>query len=296
MGVCIKSLKLSVAALSLCTSAYAQDASPSSQSPPQSCLDALETPAKWVACALEADPGSEESLLAYSNLGAQAFFNQDFESAGRYFDMSTPSDGGESYLDTFAHALRASTYWRVGEDKKAQTHAKFAYNWIEKNQIGPLKDTPFSNDLLEPVLEVLVPVMTYLSMPEAGEALARYQSLPLTSLTTASRRAGVLSSVGAYDAALVYSARAVSGQPDNPVYLINHCNLLTKMDLPETAISFCTSAVEIEPENAEFRFTKALTLAALHQCDAAWTEQSKARTLDPGYPLFEEELPCQDIK
>jgi Flp pilus assembly protein TadD len=279
---------IALAALALGSIAFA-----GAQETQSACQRANQDPSLWVQCAIEAEPGSTESLLAHSHLGAQAFFNQDFKSASRYFDMSTPADGGEFALDTFEHALRASTYWRVGEDAKAKNHAQFAYNWIVKNQIGPSKKIEFTDDLLEPALEVLVPVMTFLEMEPAIDATTRYQSLPLESLTKAARRASVLGSVGAFDAALLYSTKAVTGQPENPVYLNDHCNLLTRMDLAETAISFCEAALDISPDNAEMRFTYALTLADLKKCDEAWNEQNRAIDLAPNVALFKEIIPCE---
>lgn len=267
-------------------------ASENTPSIPQPCLEAFDAPEKWVECARQADPGSQASMLAYSNIGAQAYFNGDYQSAARFFDLSTPADGGPNSLDAYAHALRASTYWRVGENSKAGNHAKFSYRWIKEGQLGAGKNVPLDNDLLEPLLEVLVPVSVHLDIAEADDILQRYQTLPIGSLMDAARRAGVLASIEQFEAALIYSATVVSGQPENPLFLSSHCLLLTRMGRAEKGISFCESALELDPKNPDIFFNKAMTLAALGKCQEAWDAQTKAQQLAPRHPVFEDILEC----
>lgn len=279
-------------AMALSSSAFAQESNASAPNTPQSCVDAFETPSKWVECATEADPGSEASMLAYSNIGGQAYFNEDYQSAARFFDLSTPADGGADQLDAYAHALRASTYWRVGEDSKARNHAKFSYRWIKEGKLGGKTQIIFDDELLEPVLEVLVPVTAHLDTPEANDVLQKYQSLPISSLMDAARRAGVLSNIEEFDAALIYSAKVVSGQPDNPIFLSSHCLLLTRMGLAEKGLPFCEAALEKSPKNANIHFNKAIAYVMLGQCQAAWDAQTKAQQLAPKHPLFDDILQC----
>ncbi|MFC7292028.1 tetratricopeptide repeat protein [Hirschia litorea] len=291
-----------IAAYMLPHSAFAQAQAPqtdteeSTTAIPQPCLEAFDAPEKWVECARQADPGSQASMLAYSNIGAQAYFNGDFQSAARFFDLSTPADGGPNSLDAYAHALRASTYWRVGENKKAANHVKFSYRWIKENQLGAGKNITLDEELLEPLLEVLVPVSAHLDLPEADDILHRYQTLPIGSLMDAARRAGVLASIEQFEAALIYSATVVSGQPENPLFLSSHCLLLTRMGRPEKGISFCESALELDPKNPDIFFNKAMTLAALGKCQEAWDAQTKAQQLAPRHPVFEDILECSAAK
>ncbi|ACT57978.1 tetratricopeptide repeat protein [Hirschia baltica] len=259
---------------------------------PESCILAFDEPLKWVDCASEANPGSEASMLAYSNLGGQAYFNEDYQSAARFFDLSTPADGGKEQLDAYAHALRASTYWRTGQDSKARNHAEFAYYWIKSGILGSASQIKLDDELLEPVLEILVPVTSHLNTPNANEILKKYQSLPISSLMDAARRAGVLSNIEEFDAALIYSAKVVTGQPDNPLFLSSHCLLLTRMGLADKGLPFCDAALEIEPKNPNTHFNKAIAFATLGKCDEAWDAQTKAQNLAPRHPLYDNILEC----
>ncbi|WP_018997631.1 hypothetical protein [Hirschia maritima] len=259
---------------------------------PQSCLEAFENSMKWIACASEADPGSEASMLAYSNLGSQAYYNGDFQSAARFFDLSTPADGGAKQLDAFAHALRASTYWRIGADTKAKNHAKFSYDWVKSGKLGGVTQIELDNELLEPLLEVLVPVTAYLNTPEANDVLKRYQSIPLSSLMDAARRAGVLANIEEFDAALIYSAKVVAAQPDNPLFLSSHCLLLSRMGRAEKGLPFCKSALEKDANNPNFQFNTALVSATLGKCEDSLKSQTKAQQLAPRNPLYNEVIEC----
>ncbi len=263
---------------------------------PESCVEAFDDPSKWVDCAQQADPGTQASMLAYSNIGGQAYFNQDYQSAARFFDLSTPADGGADQLDAYAHALRASTYWRVGEDTKARNHAEFAHRWIKENKLGGNTDIELDEELLEPVLEVLVPVTAHLNTQNATDILKQYQALPISSLMDAARRAGVLSSIEEFDAALLYSAKVVSGQPDNPLFLSSHCLLLTRMGLAEQGLPFCKIALEQDDKNPNIHFNEALAYTSLGKCDEAWEAQTRAQKLAPRHPLFDNILECENAK
>ncbi len=291
------SILLSVAAsITIAGVALAQESEPSQQNQdiPQSCQQAFDQPEYWTACAREVDPGSQLSMMAYSNLGAQAFANGDIASAARFFDLSTPADGGPDLLDAYSHALRASAYWRTGQDKKARNHAAFAMRWINEGVLGGGRDIELDDELLVPLLEVLAPVMVSLDMPEADHVLEKFENLPVKTLMDGARRAGLLAAIGAYDAALVFSAEIVSAQPDNTLFLTSHCDLLTRMGEAKDGLPYCQKALELEPENADIHFATARALGAIGNCAEADTAQDKARELAPKSPLYVDPVTCAE--
>ena len=299
MAAMFKSCSLAIALFTLITNANLALAQSkpidNNNGVPQSCIDAFEDSMRWIACASEADPGSEASMLAYSNLGSQAYYNGDFQSAARFFDLSTPADGGSKQLDAFAHALRASTYWRIGADTKARNHAQFSYEWIKSGQLGGITQIELDDEMLEPLLEVLVPVTAYLNTPDANDILKRYQAIPLSSLMDAARRAGVLANIEEFDAALIYSAKVVAAQPDNPLFLSSHCLLLSRMGRAEKGLPFCKSALEKDANNANSQFNTALVSATLGLCSESRRAQTKAQQIDPRNPLFNEIIECNAV-
>ncbi len=105
-------------------------------------------------------------------------------------------------------------------------------------------------------------------------------------------RAGTLETLGDLAGALVESKQVVDHQPDNPVFLNNHCYILVRMNRALEALPYCERAVASAPTIPEARHSYASVLAAVGQCEAAETQLAEARRLRVDDPLYRQPLTC----
>lgn len=243
----------------------------------------------WNACA-QAAQGTLLELLAYANLGTQAFLAGDIEAAIQHYDRSTPA-AGEGVFDAFLHAHRASAFSKAGRTQDAREDAQRAVSWLNSDTPG-YNFGPWEPEMRRYVLEYILPVMYANDLPDTDAFIGEYLSYPIQSWVDLSNAASLMLELDRLDEALALSSQAVSAQPQQAAVLNNHCYILTLRGQYQEAVGFCDRAVAAWPDQPAFRHSYAQALAGAGRCEDAQQQLSEARMLAPSVVRYSEPLSC----
>ena len=283
--ILITALNLGVLALSgLLVTAQVEDQS-GTDTPPECRSETVD----WNACA-QAAQGTLLELLAYANLGTQAFMAGDIETAIQHYDRSTPA-AGEGIFDAFLHAHRASAFFKAGRTQDAVQDAQRAVSWLNSDTPG-YNFGPWEPEMRRYVLEHILPVIYANDMPDTDAFIDEYLSYPMQSWVDLTNAASVMLEMDRLDEALALSSQAVSAQPQQADVLNNHCYILTTRGQYHEAAGYCERAVMAWPDQPAFRHSYAEALAGGGRCEEAQEQLAEARRLAPSVVLYSEPLAC----
>lgn len=261
---------------------------------PTACEGVVQQVSKdWLGCYEAAEPESFVWLLASMNLGTEAFYNGDHETAAQYY-RNTIIEGKSVGSDIVFHANRGSTFFRTGDHELAKLDVDRAWQLIEDDHFGdpeaPGVDVPdpLKFYVLSRILEPLHTVSPDVSKP----ALDLFMQLDPGDLQNQANRAAVLHDVGQTELALVESAAVLSTMPDDPQLQNNHCVMLNSAGRSEEALTYCQNAVLAVPEIAAVHNSIAEVYAKLGRCDQAEVEQKIAHKLEPSTARYENSIEC----
>lgn len=246
-----------------------------------------EQPVDWAACAAAAETGSPLQYMAYMHLGTQAFMRQDFDTAVAFYDLT---EGQSIMSDAFFHAYRAGAYRRVGRGEESAANAALAWRWLQSDTSGP-EYGAWTDDERDHVLVYLIKPMFEYGVDGADDALAMYLSLPIDDWIAAVNRAGTLTDIGQYDAALANSEAALAMQPGHPAVQNNHCYILTLVGRAEEALGYCERAFAMLA-NATVHSTYSRALAAVGRCEESEVQRASGLALAPSLQSLAEPFPC----
>ncbi len=259
---------------------------------PPACIGA--TFVSWEACAEAAQEGTPTYSLAMINLGTEAYSRGDLTGALRFYDKAE-IPGQAMTSDVVFHTLRGDARRYGGRMEEARADAAIAWGFLDGR---PPPDTPadalgpFNDDLRALILSILLPILQDGDPGAFQKARAMYLALPATDWEALSRRAGALSEVGEYEAAVAASKGALDLQPTDPLTQNNHCYALVAAGRAAEGVTYCERAVAGRPEVAPMRHSYAAALAALGRCADAEAQMAEARRLDPAAALYREPLTC----
>ncbi len=250
--------------------------------------------AGWQACADAAREGTPAYSLAMINLGTEAYMRGDLTEALRFYDKAE-IPGHAMTSDIVFHTFRADARRYGGRVEDARADAAIAWGFLDGR---PPADTPayalmpVNDELRALILSILLPILKDSDPTAFQKARVMYLAVPAIGWEALSRRAGTLTELGDYEAAVAASKGALDLQPADPLTQNNHCYTLVEAGRAAEGVTYCERAVAGRPELAPVRHSYAAALAALGRCEDAEAQLAEARRLDPGRALYREPLAC----
>ena len=261
---------------------------------PESCEAAIagqgDDLLRWKSCFEDAEPNSGPWFLAAMNLGTEAFYRNDHETAASYY-RQTMTERFKTFSDIILHANRAATFETTGDTAFAEKDAMAAWRLFQRGETL-MPGVPLDDGIKGYVLvNILEPLQQ--ADPDAFEtAKAAYLALPLEDLQDRANRAALLQNIGELDAAIEESETLLVALPDNAQVLNNHCYMLHEAGRDEEAETYCRQALEIMPDAAPIKHSLASVLAGLGQCEQAETLRLEAKAASPSTAAYDEKLAC----
>ncbi|MAN44971.1 MAG: hypothetical protein GYB49_00865 [Alphaproteobacteria bacterium] len=257
---------------------------------PEACKPGANGHTDHQACFEAAEPKSGAWLLAAMNLGSQAFWNDDFETAAYYYDLSTP-DGMNTFSDIILHANRSKVFLELGRTEDALRDANMVWQLAQENKADPM-GTPLSDEAKFYALMLIIETFYVTSAPELELSLKTFMDITPSNEMDMMNLAAVLAEVERYDDAYKYSSELLKMAPENATALNNHCHLLTSMQRAKEALPLCEKAITYAPGIAAFHHSHAMALGALGKCTEANISLQKAHSLEPSAALYKESVEC----
>lgn len=258
---------------------------------PEACQHDSDGQTDYQACFDAAAPGSPIWMLTAINLGSEAFWNYDFETAAHYYDLSAPA-GSQTISDVILHANRASVFLKVGRLEDSLRDARLAWGMVQEGRFD-LFGNPLPDDAKLYALEYIVQTFNDAAAPELDSAVRAYLETPIQTEVDLANKAAVLTEIGRYDEALTLSTELVASMPEDLGVLNNHCYLLTLMGRSEEGLPFCRKAVALGPKFAALQHSLAVALAGAGECEEADTTLAKAHALEPSVVIYSEPMTCK---
>ncbi|MEZ5954467.1 MAG: hypothetical protein R3C13_09210 [Hyphomonas sp.] len=258
---------------------------------PPACFTDEDGTTDYAACFNAAKPGTPAWIHAAINLGSEAFWDGDIETAAYYYDLSTP-DGQQIFSDISFHANRADVFRRVGRLEDSLKDARHVWDMVQEGKYD-FYGHPLNDSARFYVLMLVAQTFHEASAPEEEAVVRAFLETPIQNDTDLINQSAILTEIGKYDDALKLSAELVVGLPDNPGVLNNHCYLLTLMDRAPEGLPYCRQAAAIAPDIAALQHSLALALAAAGQCVDAEQALQNAHQLEPSVTKYSEPLACQ---
>lgn len=256
---------------------------------PAACQPDTRGAVDFAACVRVAAPGSPERSLSLLNLGTQAFLQQDYASAVRYYDAAVPA-GQKVFSDVRFHAFRGAAYERVGRLSDAAEDADVVARMIAG--AGGAGTGQIPPQIEEEALAHALPILKRAGNRGYTPALARFSSIPASDWISHANRAAVLTELEEFEGALAANDKAMSLAGDHPQVLNTACYLKAKVNRVAEGLGDCQRAVAAAPEVAAIRDSYATALAALGRCREAEQQMSEARRLDPASVTYRRRLAC----
>lgn len=257
---------------------------------PDACRYDSDDQIDYQACFDAAEPNSVIWMLAAINLGSEAFWNDDVETAAHYYDLSTPDDQ-QIISDIILHANRADVFRRVGRPDDSLNDARFAWQMVQEGRYD-LKGNPLDDEAKLYVLQLIVQTFDEAAAPERDAVVRAYLDTPVRTETDLANKVAVLTEIGRYDEALPLSGELVASLPEHFGVLNNHCYLLTLMGRAPEGLPYCQKAVALAPDVASLQHSLALALAAAGRCEEAGAALAKAHALEPSVVKYAEPVAC----
>jgi len=257
---------------------------------PELCKPDAEGRTNHQACFDASDPNSPSWLLAAINLGSEAFWKGDIETAAHFYDLCDAS-GKQTFSDIGLHANRAAVYRKIGRLDDSLRDARYAWQLAQENKFD-MFGNPLSERARFYALMYIVETFHDANAPEFEPVVRAFLATPARDEMDLENQAGILTEIGRYDDALKVSTELLASFPDHANMQNNHCYLLTLMGRAADGLPFCENAVAKEPDIAPYRHSYATALAALGRCEDAEAALAVARQLEPSVVIYREPLVC----
>jgi tetratricopeptide (TPR) repeat protein len=260
---------------------------------PPACVG--QTFAGWQACADAAEEDSPAYRLAMINLGTEAYLQNDYATALRFYDKAD-APGEEVVSDVLFHSFRADTYRHAGRDADAAEDARTAWLYLDGRPpagTDPRDLRPVDDSVRFIVLSLILPILKDADPAEFGQARDAYLALPAEDWQSLTTRANALSLIGEHSAAVADSKKAVELQPDDPMLMNNHCYTLVEAGQAAQGLTWCERAAAALPESPHVRHSYAAALAGVGRCADSERQLAEARRLDPSSALYREPIACR---
>ncbi|WP_300377004.1 hypothetical protein [Henriciella sp.] len=261
---------------------------------PESCKAAIagesENMQRWKPCFEDAEPNSGPWFLAAVNLGSDAFYRNDHETAAYYYKL-TSTERLNTVSDILLHTNRAATFNKTGDTKLASQDALIVWRLYKAGETR-MPGTPLSDQLKFYVLMNVLEPLQKADPAAFEEAKTLFVVLPASDVYHRANKAAALSNVGETEAALAESYILIEEMPKNAQILNNHCYMLHETGRNEEAEPFCRRALGVEPEASHIKHSLASVLAGLGRCEEAESLRIEAEMASPSTALYSEPLVC----
>jgi tetratricopeptide (TPR) repeat protein len=238
-----------------------------------------------------------QAVQAQIDIGVDAYIKGNSVAAVAAFDAADRAARGFLFLSPEVHAIRATSFDKVGRTNDALREARLAYDFITE---GPTVSKDIRDEFfagapplnLDLVYTATLNILRKNNDPRFEPGLRTYLARIPTNGADWTNRGALLNELQRFPDAIAASQQALTLLPREAGVLNNHCFILASSGKSAEGLPFCERAIRLRPNSTSIRSSYSTVLANLGRCTQAAEQKAIALRLDPNSQEALKPLEC----